>query len=377
MIVVMEETATETQVSQVLEKIIELGFDIYRTTGARYTILGAVGAREITPADVETLEVLDGVKDVVRISGPSVKKLKRLRVETTEVNPEIHFDHLTIFGVGLIGGSFALAARKAGLANRITGCGDKKFLQAAIDYQVIDEVDESFENQKLSNADFIYLAAPVGAIIEFLREKGQFIKPGAMVMDAGSAKREICLAAQEFLPAGVKFVGGHPMAGSHKVGVEFANAELFKNAPYAIIVDDTDEPVDSVNSDAIDKAVKVIELIGGRPVRTTAERHDEIVARISHAPQLISVALALATQKSQGQGAFDLAGKGFSDMTRLAHSSWSVWEDIIEANTDNIASALSEVIIELQAIRDYVTNRDRSQLQNTFQAANDFLLEAP
>jgi prephenate dehydrogenase len=377
MIVVMEETATEAQVSRVLEKIIELGFDIYRTTGARYTILGAVGAREIMASDVETLEVLEGVKDVVRISGPSVKKIQRPAQSHLAVNSEIQFRHITIFGVGLIGGSFALAARHAGLAERITGCGDKQYLQAALDYGVIDGVDEAFENDELSNADFIYLAAPVGTIIEFLREKGRFIKAGAIVTDAGSAKREICRAAHEFLGEGVHFIGGHPMAGSHKVGVEFANSELFRNAPYAIVIDEANQFSHESAKKALQKLTKVIELIGGRPVQLTADKHDEIVARISHAPQLISTAVALAVQKSQGKAALELAGKGFADMTRLAQSNWSVWEDIVDANTDNIDSALTEVIIELQAIREKVTNKESSQLQNAFQAANDFLLEAP
>jgi prephenate dehydrogenase len=377
MIVVMEETATEAQVSQVLEKIIELGFDIYRTTGARYTILGAVGTREITPSDVETLEVMDGVKDVVRISGPSVKKIKRQALSPRAPNSEVHFKHISIFGVGLIGGSFALAARQAGLAERITGCGDKKFLQSALDYGVIDGVDEAFEKDEISNADFIYLAAPVGAIIEFLREKGRLIKAGAIVTDAGSAKREICHAANEFLAVGVHFIGGHPMAGSHKIGVEFANAELFRAAAYALINDDAGQIEESSTTKALEKVTRVVEAIGGRPVQMTADNHDEMVARISHAPQLISTAVTLAVRKSQGAAALELAGRGFTDMSRLAHSSWSVWEDIVEANTDNIASALAEVIIELQAIREKVINKEHSQLQNAFQAANDFLLEAP
>lgn len=377
MIVVMEETATEAQVSHVVEKIIELGFDIYRTTGARYTILGAVGSREITSSDVETLEVLEGVKDVIRISGPSVKKLGRQTPSPPQLNPDLQINHLTVFGVGLIGGSFALAVRQQQVAQRITGCGDKRFLQAALDYRVIDGVDEAFEKGEISNADFIYLAAPVGAIIEFLREKGRLIKAGAIVTDAGSAKREICRAAREWLPEGVYFIGGHPMAGSHRVGVEFANAELFKQAPYAIVFDERDQSSSDAANAALQKMIKVIELIGSRPIRLSAEKHDEMVARISHAPQLISTAVALAVQKSQGKTALELAGKGFADVSRLAQSRWSVWEDIVETNTDNIASALTEVIIELQAIRENVLAKDSSQLQKAFQTANDFLLEAP
>lgn len=371
MIVVMEETATDAQVSQVLEKIIELGFDIYRTTGARYTILGAVGSREIQASDVETLEVLPGVKDVVRISGPSVKKIKRPSAAVTK--PEPIFKQVTILGVGLIGGSFALALRQAGLAENIFGCGDKKYLEPALTNHVIDGVDEAFEKGEASQADLIYLAAPVSAILDFLKDKGRLLKPGTLVTDAGSAKREICRVAMEHLPEGVQFIGGHPMAGSQRIGVEFASPDLFKNAPY-VIVPETHGPL---ASEGLKKIQQVIEAIGGRPVYLAADRHDEMVARISHAPQLLSIALALAVEKSQGKTALAIAGRGFADMSRLAQSSWSVWEDIVEANTDYIASALAEVIIELQAIQKSVESKDYSQLQKAFQAANDFLLEAP
>jgi prephenate dehydrogenase len=373
MIVVMEETATESQVSKVIEKIVELGFDIYRTTGARYTILGAVGARAIQPSDVQAMEMLDGVKDVVRISGESVEKIKRPVKAAVSLHPDIHFKHITIFGVGLIGGSFALAAREAGLAERITGCGDKKFLQAALSHQVIDGIDEAFEKGETSDADFIYLAAPVGAIVEFLQEKGSLIKAGAIVTDAGSAKRKICEAAHRFLPAGVHFVGGHPMAGSHKIGVEFANSELFKKAPYAVMLEDSPAPA----NEAVEKVIRVVEAIGGRLVQLTATDHDEISARISHAPQLVSTAIVNAVAKFKNAKALELAGTGFGDMTRLAGSSWSVWEDIIKANSDEIAAALTEVILELQVARDSIAAEDLTGLEKAFKTANDFLHEAP
>jgi prephenate dehydrogenase len=373
MIVVMEETATDAQVSKVIEKIVELGFDIYRTTGARYTVLGAVGKRAIEPSDVQTMEMLDGVKDVVRISGESVEKIKRPRKAPASLNPDIHFKHITIFGVGLIGGSFALAAREAGLAERITGCGDKKFLQAALLHQVIDGIDEAFEKGETSDADLIYLAAPVGAIVDFLRDRGSLIKAGAIVTDAGSAKREICKAARQFLPASVDFIGGHPMAGSHKVGVEFANRELFKRAPYALVVEDPAE----ISNEAVSKIIRVVEAIGGRVVKLTAAEHDRISARISHAPQLVAIAITNAVAKSQNSRALELAGNGFGDMTRLARSSWSVWEDIVNANRDEIAAALAEVILELQAARDSMTAEDLTELQKAFQSAGDFLHDAP
>ncbi|MBI3653410.1 MAG: prephenate dehydrogenase/arogenate dehydrogenase family protein [Acidobacteria bacterium] len=373
MIIVMEESANEAQVVKVIERIVELGFDIYRTTGARYTILGAVGNRPIEPSDVQAMERLDGVKDVVRISGDSVRKIQRPLAVRPPETPAVHFPHLTIFGVGLIGGSLALAAREAGLAARISGCGDKKFLEAALALQVIDDIDEAFENGETSDADLIYLAAPVNAIVEFLQTKSHLVKAGAIITDAGSAKREICQAARDSLPATVAFVGGHPMAGSHRVGVEFASADLFKRAAYALIVDATNQP-DRV---ALANIEALIKTIGGRVVQMSAEQHDQIAARLSHAPQLVSTALVNAVAKSNASQALALAGRGFQDMTRLANSRWSVWEDIIEANADEIVLALTEVIFELQKVRDSIAHKDLSDLRKAFAAANDYLHNAP
>lgn len=372
MIVVMEEAASDEQVSKVIEKIVELGFDIYRTTGARYTILGAVGARPIETSDIETLENLPGVQDVIRISGPTVRKLKR-PVETPATPPPVYFDHLTIFGVGLIGGSFALAARKAGIAGRITGCGDPEFLQAALAHGVIDGIDEAFARDEISDADLLYLAAPVQAIADFLRTNGRFIKAGALVTDAGSAKRDICRVAREVLPPDVHFVGGHPMAGSHRVGVEFANADLFKNAPYLLIAETADDrPSAGEAGEALRKA---IEAIGGRAVWMSAAEHDRAVARISHAPQLLSTALAVVVERQMGRAALGIAGGGFADMTRLARSDWSVWEDIVATNGDEIAAALAEVIEQLLSLREAIGERRFTEVQKLFAAANQFLLE--
>src|SRR5262245_23085620 len=126
----------------------------------------------------------------------------------------MRFEQITVVGVGLIGGSFALAARRAGLARRITGWNGGASIDAARSNGVIDAVEESFAQGHRCDADLIYLAAPVGGIIEFLQTRGSQIKPGAIVTDAGSSKREICRAARS-LPSEVTFIGGHPMAGSH------------------------------------------------------------------------------------------------------------------------------------------------------------------
>src|SRR6266481_4307943 len=136
--------------------------------------------------------------------------------------------HIAIVGVGLIGGSFALAVRRAGVCERITGWDRKNVLDQAIARGVIDGMENAFESGAVSEADLVYLAAPVGAILGFLRTRSKSFKPGTIVTDAGSTKREICRVAREALPHEVSFVGGHPMAGSERTGADFADADLFR-----------------------------------------------------------------------------------------------------------------------------------------------------
>src|SRR5689334_8619287 len=132
------------------------------------------------------------------------------------------FDKLAIVGVGLIGGSFAMAAKEAGLARRLSGWDDRPTIEEALRRGIIDEVEESFASDDLCHADFIYLAAPVGGILDFLQSHGRQVKRGAIITDAGSTKREICLAARAGISEGAHFVGGHPMAGSHERGLAHA-----------------------------------------------------------------------------------------------------------------------------------------------------------
>ena len=275
----------------------------------------------------------------------------------------MHFKHIAIVGVGLIGGSFALAARRAGIADRITGWDRKEALAEARARGIIDGVEDSFQSGGASEADLIYLAPPVGAILSFLRTRGNSFKLGAIVTDAGSTKREICRAAREALPREVAFVGGHPMAGSERSGARFADADLFRGAAYALIADahaDT-EAVSTVSRMAAD--------LGAIPIRLTAEQHDRMAARISHAPQMLSTALALAVARASEKETLRLAGSGLAEMVRLAESRWSMWEDICRTNADEIASALDETISEIEAVRVAVSSGDSSSLKEMFETA--------
>jgi prephenate dehydrogenase len=279
----------------------------------------------------------------------------------------MHFKHIAIVGVGLIGGSFALAARRAGIAERITGWDRKEALDKARDIGAIDGVEDAFDSDRASGADLVYLAAPVGAIVSFLRKRGKSLKRGAIVTDAGSTKREICRVALEALPRNVAFVGGHPMAGSERTGVEFADANLFQGAGYALVTND------DVDSDALRAVTQVVRSIGATPIALSAEEHDRIAARISHSPQMLSTALALAVARRCEAGTLALAGSGFAEMTRLAESRWSVWEDICRTNADEISAALDETIAEIEAVRAAISSGDLASLCEMFDSAGSLM----
>ena len=282
----------------------------------------------------------------------------------------MRFNHIAIVGVGLIGGSFALAGRRAGIAERITGWDrEAAALDQALARGVIDSIEHAFDSGGVSEADLVYLAAPVGAVIGFLRSHGSSLKAGAIVTDAGSTKREICRAAREALPPHVAFVGGHPMAGSERSGVEFADADLFKGAAYALVAGETG------TGEALRVVTEVVTSIGALPVALMAEQHDRIVARVSHTPQMLSTALARAVALAREPNTLGLAGNGFLEMTRLAESRWSVWEDICRTNADEIAAALDETIAEIEAVRAAISSGDLSSMNEMFDSASELMRE--
>jgi prephenate dehydrogenase len=281
----------------------------------------------------------------------------------------MHFKHIAVVGVGLIGGSFALAARRAGIAERITGWDNKNVLGEATARGVIDAPEASFESGGVCDADLIYLAAPVGAILNVLRTRADSFKAGAIVTDSGSTKREICRVAREALPSRVSFVGGHPMAGSHKAGLEHADPDLFQGAPYALVVDEAKDE----SSGVLRVVEEIVRGIGARPVKLTAEEHDRAVARVSHAPQLLATALACGVARRRNGADLLLAGSGFFEMVRLAASRWSVWEDICRTNADEITLALDEVIGEIEAARSSITSGDFDGMGAAFDEANSLI----
>jgi prephenate dehydrogenase len=273
------------------------------------------------------------------------------------------FSHITIVGCGLLGGSFALALRRAGFTGTITACGGTRGPQLAVERGIADAIEASFQQGEACQADLLFLAAPIGGIIDFLQTHGKQVKPGGLITDAGSTKVEICRLAHAILPSEVTFIGGHPMAGSEHTGLEYARADLFDGATWALM--------EANNEAELQNLYKLIEAFGARVMLTQPEQHDAAVALISHLPQLLSSCLAALLNNETDELPRRLAASGWRDMTRLAGSSWSVWRDIILTNQSNISTVCGHLITELQSLKDALDARDFNRVRELFATAND------
>lgn len=265
---------------------------------------------------------------------------------------------VAIFGVGLIGGSFALALRKAGFAGRIIGVSSDDTIRAAIALNVIEEALPPEE--AAAQADLIYLAQPIHKIMSSLAEIDAWVQPGALITDAGSTKQAIVEQASHAVLRG-QFLGGHPMAGRERRGVEAAEADLFQGRPYVLTPRSTSE----LETPAAREFIGWIPRIGSFPVILKPEDHDRTVAFTSHLPQLASTALA-ATLDNRPEPKTGVYGPALVDSTRLALSSFDIWGDIFATNRHLILDALETYIAKLQEFRD---DLDGPPMRRHFDAA--------
>ena len=254
-------------------------------------------------------------------------------------------ENVAIVGVGLIGGSFGLALKAQGFTGQIVGVSSPGTIEAAVASGAIDRGAPLAE--AVQQADLVYLAQPVGRILSVLRELDPFVKPSALVTDAGSTKHLIVETARKHLRR-CAFLGGHPLAGKESRGVLNADAHLFRNAQYCLTPSD---PVD-LETPTAREFRQWIGLFGAREVVIGAEEHDRMVALSSHLPQLASTALASLLSDDEL-----LAGPGLRGATRLAMSSYDVWRDILMTNSGAISEALSAYIQKLEFLRENLRSR--------------------
>lgn len=270
------------------------------------------------------------------------------------------FSRISIIGVGLLGGSIGLALRAAGSRCQITGYGYRKeSLTKALEYGTIDDWTLDL-GKAVAKAQLVILCTPVGLFDGLLSQLSPLLPEGAVVTDVGSTKRSVVTLAAERLPAACPFVGSHPMAGSEKRGVEYARADLFRNAT-CIITPTANTPKPA--ADAIDAFWK---LLGMRVVRLSPEEHDAAVSDISHLPHVLAGALVAM----QSYSAMPLAGKGFLDTTRIASGDALLWRDILLDNADNVKASLDRLQKQITTLRKLLTPGKSEALVQWLHAAS-------
>jgi prephenate dehydrogenase len=251
------------------------------------------------------------------------------------------FSRIAIVGLGLIGGSIALAVRERWSSTLITAVDRAPVLAHASSSGAIDRAANTVAD--LGPVDLIILAAPVRQNLELLTQVMSSRPAGAVVTDVGGTKRDIVSAAAT-LPSGTRaFVGGHPIGGAEHGGFGFARADLFRGKPWIF--------TPFISDASVDKLFDFVRGFGARPSTMDAEQHDRVMAYVSHLPQLaVSTLMEVVGHAAASEG-LRFAGRGLTDSTRLASSPANVWRDICTANADDIGPALDALIARLNALR--------------------------
>jgi len=262
------------------------------------------------------------------------------------------FRHIAIVGLGLIGGSIALAVRERWSSILITAVDRPPVLAHASSSGAIDRAARSVAD--IGAVDLIVLAAPVQQNIQLLPQVMSVRPEGAIVTDVGGTKRDILKAAAA-LPSGARaFVGGHPIGGAERGGFGFARADLFRGKPWIFTPATPSGDRRGGSSDppgTFDRLFEFVRGLGARPTTMDAEAHDRVMAYVSHLPQLAASALMDVVGRSATGDGLRLAGRGLTDSTRLASSPASVWRDVCASNADDIGPALDALIARLSELR--------------------------
>ncbi len=249
-------------------------------------------------------------------------------------------ERMTVIGVGLIGGSLALALKKAGFVGEVIGCGrGKPNLEAALKLGIIDRYERD-PQKAVEGADIVFLATPVCTLASMVAEIAPALKPGAILTDGGSVKGEVLREINPAVPEGVHFVAGHPIAGTENSGAEAAFATLYQGKR-CILTPDSQTDVR-----ALEAVTAMWQAAGSEVVCMPAEKHDRVLAAISHLPHMVAYSLvnAVGSYDHYEENILEYSAGGFRDFTRIASSDPTMWRDIALTNQ----SALLEMMEQFE-----------------------------
>jgi prephenate dehydrogenase len=280
-------------------------------------------------------------------------------------SPRVQFQKITILGVGLLGGSIGLAARRRKLADKVAGFVRRKSSlkdcenAGAVDFATTDLL------AAVSNSDLVILCTPLAQMLPIAKQFLPALKRGALVTDVGSVKagvvRELELLVQK---SGAHFVGSHPMAGAEKTGVAAARADLFENAVCVVT------PTKKSNATAVRQVEQFWKSLGSCTLRLAAGEHDLLVSRSSHLPHVTAAALAnLVLNPAQPKTQAALCATGFRDTTRIASGSPEMWRDIALANRKNLFRSVDAFVAELQKFQSALKSGDAGSVEKYFATA--------
>jgi prephenate dehydrogenase len=272
---------------------------------------------------------------------------------------------LVVMGVGLIGGSFALAMKRAGAATRVTGLGrTAASLETALRMGVIDDIG-AIDRDTFFDASLVLLAMPVGQMAEAMRGIAPHLGPATVVTDAGSTKQSVAAAARAEFPSHLaQFVPGHPIAGAELSGPAAARADLFDDKRVVIV------PLAGTSPAARNLVEDAWRACGAIVSQMSADAHDRVFASVSHLPHLLAYALVHEIcERSNAGELFGFAASGFRDFTRIAGSDPEMWRDIFLDNRAALTGELDAYMAKLQTLRALLAAGDAAALEQILQRA--------
>lgn len=275
--------------------------------------------------------------------------------------------HLCVIGVGLIGGSLALALKKAGYVEKVTGIGRSlQNLQTAQQLAVIDHYETDYATA-LADADMIFVSVPIGAMADVFAQIKPHLKPGAIISDGGSAKQQVVDVARDALGSQIsQFVPGHPIAGTEKSGAEAAFDSLYQDRRVILT------PLAENARADIDKVRAMWQAAGAAVDEMDARHHDLVLAGTSHLPHILAFALVNCLNKVEDvDEIFKYAAGGFRDFTRIASSDPVMWRDICLSNSDAILAMMQNYQQQIDELKQCIEQGDGESILALFKAAKD------
>ena len=275
------------------------------------------------------------------------------------------FDTVCVVGVGLIGGSFGMAVRERGLARQVIGAVRREetinqaFQRGAVDNATTDLTLAA------RGADLIFMAPPVGQMAGLCEVLAPVVRADAIITDGGSTKARVVSQCTRIFGQKAYFVGGHPMAGSEKTGVEAARSDLFESAIWVLT------PTSNTPPPVVNQLIALVEGLGATPLLLNAPTHDALLSITSHLPHITASALVhlFSRARDESEVAQQLIAGGWRDSTRIAAGSAEMWRDISLDNAPAITRGLDDLIEQLQIVRDLLAKNEGEALHQWFDEA--------